>query len=79
MEFNIRPVRDDLDAGVIEAALQMIDPASIVDRDPTTGAMRVSTVALEIELRQIFAEAGHALPFDAIERVPSVCCGGCSG
>ena len=27
----------------------------------------------------VFAQAGHRLAPDAIERLPSVCCGGCSG
>ncbi len=79
MELNIRPGHADIDAGAIEQALLAIDPASVVDWRAADGVMRVSTVALELEIRQIFSQAGAALALDAIERVPSVCCGGCSG
>jgi len=44
-----------------------------------TGDLRCATSALAVELLLAFAHAGYRLSPDDIVRLPSVCCGGCSG
>lgn len=68
-----------LDLAVLEAQLQHFDPAGMVDYDPASSRLRVSTIVLAIELVFILEQAGHRVPLNQIEHVPSVCCGGCSG
>ena len=51
----------------------------LVDRDVVTGHLRCSTSALAVELLLAFSHAGYRLVPDDIVRMPSVCCGGCSG
>ena len=79
MELDIRvdPARIDL-AG-IERALLGSDPAALVDLDPSSGHLRVATCAAPAEVRAVLAAAGVPVPAEAIQILPSVCCGGCSG
>lgn len=79
MEYIIRPDGVPIDPTRIEWHLLALDPAALIDLDPTTGALRCSTNALAVELQRAFAQAGYPLEANAIEQVPSVCCGGCSG
>jgi len=79
MEYVIRLDDALADLAAIERPLLDLDPAALLDRDAATGTLRCSTSALAVELMLVFAQAGHLLAPDAIERLPSVCCGGCSG
>ena len=79
MEYVIRLDDAAADLASIEQCLLDLDPAVVLDRDAATGALRCSTSALAEELLHAFADAGYRVAPDAIERLPSVCCGGCSG
>lgn len=79
MEYVIRLGDAPADLAAIERSLLALDPAALLDRDAATGNLRCSTSALAVELVFALAAAGHRLTPDAIERLPSVCCGGCSG
>lgn len=79
MEYAIRLEDAPVDLGAIERRLLEIDPAAVVDLDAGSGLLRCSTVALEAELVLALAHAGcNVAPAD-VARLPSVCCGGCSG
>lgn len=79
MEYVIRLADATADLADIERHLVDLDPAVVLDRDAATGALRCSTSAMAQELSQAFAAAGYRVAPEAIERLPSVCCGGCSG
>jgi len=79
MEYVIRLDDAQADLATIERHLLDLDPAVVLDRDAATGMLRCSTSAMAVELLHAFADAGIRVPADAIERMPSVCCGGCSG
>ena len=79
MEYVIRLDDAAADLAALEHRLLDLDPAALLDRNAATGALRCSTSATAVELLQAFADAGYRLMPDAIERLPSVCCGGCSG
>ncbi|CAN7501824.1 hypothetical protein LJR143_003301 [Pseudoxanthomonas sp. LjRoot143] len=79
MEYVIRLDDVTADLADIEQHLLDLDPAVVLDRDAATGVLRCSTSALAAELLHAFADAGYRVAPDAIERLPSVCCGGCSG
>jgi len=51
----------------------------VVDLDATSGCLRCSTSALAVDLMLALADAGHPVAPEAIQRLPSVCCGGCGG
>lgn len=79
MEFNIHLKQPQPDLAAVESALLSIDPAAVLDMDRAAGKLRVSSCATETELISMMANAGHAIEPGDIERLPSVCCGGCSG
>jgi hypothetical protein len=79
MEYVIRLGDAPIDLAVIERHLQDLDPAAVLDLEARSGCLRCSTSALAVELLMALAQAGHHVTPDTIERLPSVCCGGCSG
>lgn len=79
MEYHIPLPSPTVDPITIERVLQEFDPAGMVDLDTQAGKLRISTVVMDIELVFIMEQAGHPVPLTRIERIPSVCCGGCSG
>lgn len=79
MEYVIRVGERPVDLAILAHHLLDLDPAMLVDRDVVTGHLRCSTSALAVELLLAFSHAGYRLVPDDIVRVPSACCGGCSG
>lgn len=79
MEYVIRLDTVGLDLERIGRSLQSIDPAAVADIDSLNRAVRVSATMLDRELLEALAQAGHPVRPDQIERLPSVCCGGCGG
>lgn len=79
MEFNIRLGSADVDAAALARDLQDIDPAGIADFDPASGVLRISASLSDLELSALLLASGHPLDPSRIERLPSVCCGGCGG
>ncbi len=79
MEYKVytngaRPDIDGIKRMIVEA-----DPAALVDTDRWGQVLRVSTVLDDGELLTLVNQAGCAAKPQQIERVPSVCCGGCGG
>ena len=63
----------------VERVLHAGDSAAMVDRDPHSGALRVSSVVAPQELSELLQRAGYSLERTRIVRLPSECCGGCGG
>lgn len=79
MEYVVRLDTAGLDLERIGRSLQEIDPAAVADIDPLDRALRVSATMLDRELLEALAQAGHPVGSAQVERMPSICCGGCSG
>lgn len=77
MEFRIKLASDAPDVALIADALQQIDPAALVDRDPGDGTLRATVWMQADELRAALVAAGF--PPEVIEQQASNCCGDCSG
>ena len=76
VEFRIR-LAGTADLAVITEALQRVDPAAVVDRDPWDGRLRATVWMDANELEVTLTRAGFP-PLD-VEQQPSNCCGDCSG
>ena len=79
MEFRINANGPLPGIDSIEDALRVLDPAAVVDIRPGTSTIRVSAIVEPHELVSLMQDLGLPLVPDDIERVPSICCGGCSG
>ena len=79
MQVNIRLPARHIDISAIETELQALDPAGLVDLAGDGMTLRVSTSVVEAELAAILGNAGYPTALAQIERVPSMCCGGCGG
>ena len=79
MEYAIRLDAPAPDLGAITDALQDVDPAAVADLDRDGHTLRLSTNMLDQELLDALALCGHPIRPDHISRLPSVCCGSCSG
>ena len=79
MEFVYRAAGQMPDLSVLECALADLDPAVILDANALGRSVRISTTLPEDDLLACLQRAGvQASPAD-LERLPSVCCGGCGG
>lgn len=79
MQLDIPLQGRQVDVTRIEQCLLEADPAVVVDRDPATGHLRISTCAGRDEVAALLRATGLAVEEGDIAIVPSVCCGGCSG
>ena len=79
MQYTIATSSAQADLDVVQRAIDDVDPAAIVDVDASGGIVRISTVIGGPELLALLNGAGYPLNIDALEQVPSQCCGGCSG
>lgn len=79
MQYEISRAAGLPDAAAFESLLRAVDAAALVDRDPASGALRVSSVVAAAELSELLGRAGYELPATQITRLPSQCCGGCGG
>ncbi len=79
MQFNVPLSAAAIDPAAIEARLQTLDPAALVDTDAGNHALRISTSLSEREIASLLADAGHPVDPARIAREPSICCGGCGG
>ena len=79
MEFLYHATGRTPDLASIERAIGDLDPAALLDTDLSGRTVRISTSLGGDELLACLRHAGlQALPQD-LERLPSVCCGGCGG
>lgn len=79
MEYSIRLDADTPNLGAITDALQDVDPAAFADLDRDGHTLRLSTNLLDSELVAALTASGHPITTRQIVRLPSVCCGSCSG
>ena len=79
MQFTIKLAGTTPDTSVIEDALRQVDPSAIVDIDSASDSLRVATSIESNALAVLISQAGTAVIERDLERVPSVCCGGCGG
>lgn len=79
MEFHIRLAGTRPDLAAIDEAVRAVDPAAVVDIDPTGAVLRVMAAMSADELACRVTGAGHPVAGDEVAQLPSVCCGGCSG
>lgn len=79
MEYSIRLDATAPDLGAIIDALQDVDPAAFADLDRDGRTLRLSTNMLDSELLEALNASGHPITLKHIVRLPSVCCGSCSG
>ncbi|KIQ96489.1 hypothetical protein [Lysobacter sp. A03] len=64
---------------LIEDAIYDVDPAAVIDFTPSSGRLRVAAALDSDHLATVLGFAGYPVGPDAIEQLPSICCGGCSG
>jgi hypothetical protein len=67
------------DLSPLDRAIVGLDPAALVDLDPSGETLRVATVLGRDELLSCIGEAGLPAEPSRLRQLPSVCCGGCSG
>ena len=79
MEYKINTAIAAAEVEAIEQAIGEVDPAALAGLDPSGKVLMVSTVIGGDALLAILDQAGHGISEAQLERVPSVCCGGCGG
>jgi hypothetical protein len=79
MEFHVILPTAQPPLARIETALRAVDPAAIIDLDPSGHVLRIAAAVGAVDVRVAMAMAGCPVSDGQIEPQPSVCCGGCSG
>ncbi|WP_206858261.1 hypothetical protein [Lysobacter changpingensis] len=77
MEFAVALDLGSVDLARIDEALREVDPAALVDADG--GSLRIAGVFDIPTLVSVLRDAGCDVSASDVQRLPSVCCGGCSG
>ena len=67
------------DLALLDRAILGMDPAALVDLDASGRTIRMATVLTQAELLACLEQAGLPAEPSRLHRLPSVCCGGCSG
>ena len=67
------------DLSPLDRAIVGLDPAALVDVDASGRTIRMATVLTRDELLSCLEAAGLPADPSRLRRLPSVCCGGCSG
>lgn len=79
MEFHVELAGATPDLKTIRDLVLAADPAALVDVDPFQTALRVAASLDADELVALLRRGGLPTDPQQVTRVPSVCCGGCSG
>lgn len=79
MEFHVDGFAGAVDMAAITDAICAIDPAALLDIDPSTGSLRVATAMSAAELTAAIGSSGEAVDALLVMQLPSNCCGGCGG
>ncbi len=79
MEYRVDLAGATIELAAVNNALRAADPAALADLDPVVDTLRVSTWVDPDALVAVLQRVGLAVDSGQVERVPSVCCGGCSG
>ncbi len=67
------------DLQLLEDALQDAYPSVLLDIEPLSRVLRISTLLDEHSLLPALGRGGLPVSAAQLERVPSECCGGCGG
>lgn len=78
MEFHIT-MPSPMDPRAIEQTIREVDPAGLVDIDPSGRTLRVSASVDVVQLIVLLNQAGYPMRRDQVAQAASICCGGCSG
>lgn len=79
MEYRINLPAPFIQLEAIEQAIGEMDPAMVVGLDASGTVLMVSTTIGDQALLSALDRVGHRISLEQLERVPSVCCGGCGG
>jgi hypothetical protein len=79
MEFHIQITGPAPDPRGIEDAIRDLDPAALVDIDPSASTLRIATSVGAQQLVSLITQAGYPVSPAQVRQLPSICCGGCSG
>lgn len=79
MEFHVDGLAPVADMAALSGAIQALDPAAVVDIDPSTGALRVSAAMSAADLTDAIGSTGQPVAGLLVMQMPSTCCGGCGG
>lgn len=79
MEFHVDGLSAAANVSAITDAINNIDPAALVDIDPSTGALRVNASMSADDLTSAIGSTGQAADSLLVMQMPSHCCGGCGG
>lgn len=79
MEFHIAITGSSPDLNAVDTAIREVDPAALVDIDPTGATLRVVASVPVNELAALISQAGYPVVQQQVVQQPSTCCGGCSG
>ncbi len=79
MEYKINMPTAFIKLEAIEQAISEMDPAAVAGLDASGTVLMVSTTIGDVALLSVLGQAGHRVSLEQLERVPSVCCGGCGG
>lgn len=79
MEFNVNIAGLAPDIDAIQAAIQIVDAAAVVDIAPADPILRVAAAVNLEELVHLLKQTGCPVSVDRVKQLPSVCCGGCGG
>ena len=79
MEFTVNLSEPLPDNSRLTALLESEDPAAVGELDATAKIWRVNTSLSSLELIGLLEGAGSPTPLSQVQRLPSVCCGGCGG
>lgn len=79
MEFHLRLPEPISDLAQVRDAVLALDPSAVVDTVAGGRTLRIAAMLGPLDLAWTLRRAGVPATADALELVPSVCCGGCSG
>ena len=79
MEFHVYLDGPVPDLAAVDDAIRDVDPAAVLDVDPSGSVMRVAAAVSARELVELLGAAGYPVDRDRVSQLPSICCGGCSG
>ncbi|WP_332687955.1 hypothetical protein [Devosia sp.] len=79
MEFHVTLAGLPPEVSALEIAFRAIDPAAIVDWDPTGRTLRIAAAVNAADVGALLAREGYSVSPDRIQPQPSICCGSCSG
>lgn len=79
MQYRIQHAGPIPDIEAVHDALVAADAAAMLGVDRSGTRLRVATCLYRGELLSVIRGAGLAITADAVEALPSECCGGCAG